>query len=187
MAEVLLFHHAQGLTPGVVSFADRLREAGHVVHTPDLYAGRTFDGLDDGVAHAEELGFDNLLNRGVAVADRLPDGIVYAGFSLGVMPAQKLAMTRPGAKGALLFQGAVPLTYFGGTWPAGVPLQIHTNDAEGFGDVAEAREVVQAVPGAELFVYDAKGHLFADSSLPAYDEKDADLLTERVLSFLEKI
>ena len=187
MAEVLLFHHAQGLTPGVVSFADRLREAGHVVHTPDLYAGKTFAGLDDGVAHAEELGFENVLTRGMAMADQLPEGMVYAGFSLGVMPAQKLAMTRPGAKGALLFQGAVPLTYFGGTWPPGVPLQIHTNDAEGFGDVAEAREVVQAVPGAELFVYDAKGHLFADNSLAAYDEKDADLLIERVLSFLEKV
>ena len=142
---------------------------------------------DDGVAHAEELGFENVLNRGVAVADQLPDDIVYAGFSLGVMPAQKLAMTRPGAKGALLFQGAVPLSFFGGTWPPGVPLQIHTNDAEGFGDVTEAREVVEAVPGAELFVYDAKGHLFADSSLAAYDKKDADLLTERVLGFLEKV
>jgi len=81
----------------------------------------------------------------------------------------------------------VPLPYFGGTWPDGVPLQIHTNDAEGFGDVAEARELVQAVPGAELFVYDAKGHLFADSSLAAYDKNDSDLLTVRVLSFLEKI
>src|SRR5437773_10442869 len=113
MAEVLLFHHAQGLTPGVVSFADSLRAAGHRVHTPDLYAGKTFAGLDDGVAHAEELGFENLLNRGVAVADQLPEGIVYAGFSLGVMPAQKLAMTRPGTKGALLFQAVVPLAYFG--------------------------------------------------------------------------
>ena len=187
MAEVLLFHHAQGLTRGVVSFADTLRAAGHVVHTPDLYAGKTFAGLDEGVAHAEELGFENLLNRGVALADQMPDGIVYAGFSLGVMPAQKLAMTRPGAKGALLFQAAVPLPYFGGTWPPGVPLQIHTNDAEGFGDVAEARELAQAVPGAELFVYDAKGHLFADSSLAAYDKKDSDLLTERVLSFLGKV
>jgi dienelactone hydrolase len=187
MAEVLLFHHSQGLTRGVVAFADSLRAAGHQVHTPDLYAGRTFASLDEGVAHAEELGFDNLLSRGVAVADRLPEALVYAGFSLGVMPAQKLAMARPGAKGALLFQGAVPLQFFGGTWPRGVPLQIHTNDAEGFGDVAEAREVVQAISGAELFVYDAKGHLFADSSLAADDENDSDLLTERVLSFLKTV
>ena len=187
MAEILLFHHAQGLTPGVVAFADTLRAAGHRVHTPDLYAGKTFARLDDGVAHAEELGSENVLNRGVAVAGQLPDDIVYAGFSLGVMPAQKLAITRPGAKGALLFQGVVPLAYLGGAWPEGVPLQIHTNDAEGFGDVAEARELVKAVPGAELFVYEAQGHLFADSSLAAYDQKDADLLIARVLSFLEKV
>ena len=187
MAEVLLFHHAQGLTRGVVSFADTLRAAGHRVHTPDLYAGKTFARLDEGVAHAEQLGFENLLNRGVAMAGQMPEGIVYAGFSLGVMPAQRLATARPGAKGALLFQGAVPLSYLGGTWPPDVPLQIHTNDAEGFGDVAEARELVAAVPGAELFVYDAKGHLFADSSLAAYDKGDSDLLVERVLSFLEKV
>jgi len=187
MAEILLHHHVQGLTGGVVSFADTLRAAGHRVHTPDLYAGKTFASLDEGIAHAKELGFENLFNRGVALADQLPEGIVYAGFSLGVMPAQKLAMTRPGAKGALLFQAAVPLSEFGGTWPPGVPLQVHTNDAEGFGDVAEARELVEAVPGAELFLYDAKGHLFADSSLAAYDKKDAELLTERVLSFLEKV
>src|SRR5689334_4638339 len=122
MAEVLLHHHVQGLTKGVVSFADTLRAAGHRVHTPDLYAGKTFASLDEGIAHAKELGFENLFNRGVAFADQLPEGIVYAGFSLGVMPAQKLAMTRPGAKGALLFQAAVPLSEFGGTWPAGVPL-----------------------------------------------------------------
>ena len=187
MAEILLFHHAQGLTGGVVSFADTLRAAGHQVHTPDLYSGKTFAGLDEGVAHAEELGFENVVNRGIAIAGQLPEGIVYAGFSLGVMPAQRLAMTRPGAKGALLIQAAVPLSYFGGSWPVAVPLQVHTNDAEGFGDVAEARELVQAVPGAELFVYDAKGHLFADSSLAAYDKKDTELLTARVLSFLKNL
>ena len=187
MAEVVLFHHVQGLTTGEVSFADALRAAGHRVHTPDFYSGRTFATLDEGIAHAKELGFENLFDRGIAVGEQLPAGIVYAGFSLGVMPAQKLAMTRPGAKGALLFQAAVPLSEFGGAWPPGVPLQVHTNDAEGFGDVAEARELVQAVPGAELFLYEAKGHLFADSSLAAYDKDDADLLTRRVLSFLEKI
>src|SRR5262245_32104873 len=187
MAEVLLFHHAQGLTPGVVAFADRLRAAGHTVRTPDLYAGRTFASLDEGVAFAEETGSDNIIARGLAVADTMPVDLVYAGFSLGVMPAQKLAMSRAGAKGALLLQGVVPLEFLGGVWPETVPLQIHTNDAEGYGDVPEARELAQAVPGAELFLYEAKGHLFADSSLPSFDKKDSDLLTERVLAFLKSV
>ena len=69
MAEVLLFHHAQGLTPGVRAFADELRAAGHTVHTPDLFDGRTFDSIDEGVAHAKEIGFENVLERGVRSAD----------------------------------------------------------------------------------------------------------------------
>src|SRR5262245_44898688 len=104
MAEVLLFHHAQGRTAGVIAFADRLRAAGHTVHTPDLYEGLTFQQLEAGVAHAHSVGFEKLIARGVATADQLPQSIVYAGFSLGVMPAQKLAQTRPGARGALLFE-----------------------------------------------------------------------------------
>ena len=73
------------------------------MHTPDLFDGRTFPSIDEGMAHAKEIGFDDILERGVRVADDLPAELVYAGFSLGEMAAQKLAQTRPGARGALLF------------------------------------------------------------------------------------
>lgn len=102
MAEVLLFHHAQGLTPGVVAFADDLRSADHVVHTPDLYDGHTFATLEEGVANAKKIGFDAITEQAVGFADGLDTDLVYAEFSLGVVPAQKLAQTRPGAGGALL-------------------------------------------------------------------------------------
>src|SRR5918996_5352384 len=125
MAELLLFHHAQGLTTGCLSFAEELRAAGHVVHAPDLYDGKTFTQLADGVAHAEQVGFDTINERGRLVADLLPNEMVYAGFSLGVLPAQMLAQTRPGTKGALLFHSCFPTSEFGGLWPQGVPLQIH--------------------------------------------------------------
>ncbi len=49
MTEIVLFHHAQGLTPGIDAFADELRRAGHTVHTPDLYDGHTFDTLEEGL------------------------------------------------------------------------------------------------------------------------------------------
>ncbi len=65
MAEVLLFHHAQGLTPGIRAFADELRAAGHTVHTPDLFDGRTFASIDEGMAAVKEIGFDEILERGV--------------------------------------------------------------------------------------------------------------------------
>ena len=130
MAEVLLFHHAQGLTKGVIAFAHDVRHAGHTVHTPDLYHGRTFDDLGAGVAYAAEIGFGDIIDRGVRAADSLPSDLVYAGFSLGVLPAQKLAQTRAGARGALLFEACLPPTEFSSSWPVGVPVQIHAMDAD---------------------------------------------------------
>lgn len=101
MPHVILFHHAQGLTPGVREFADQLRAAGHDVTPPDLYDGETFDSLDDGVGYAEEVGFDTIIERGRVAAEAVPHEAVYAGFSLGVLPAQMLAQTRPGGEGSL--------------------------------------------------------------------------------------
>jgi len=188
MAEVLLFHHAQGQTPGFHAFADELRQAGHTVHTPDLFDGRTFASIEEGMAYAEQLGFPNeIIGRGERAADALPHELVYAGFSLGVVPAQKLAQTRPGARGALLFYSCVPVEMFG-TWPAGVPVQIHGMDADPFfvgeGDVDAARALVEWTDDADLFLYRGDQHYFADSSLPSYDPEAAALLTRRVLEFL---
>jgi dienelactone hydrolase len=187
VAEVLLYHHAQGQTPGFLAFADELRTAGHTVHTPDLYDGKTFASLDEGVGNAKEIGFDTLLERGEQAAANLPSEVVYAGFSLGVMPAQKLAQTRPGATGALLFSAALPADEFGGAWPEGVPLQIHMMEGDEWAqeDLPAARELVASVDGAELFLYPGDKHLFADSSLDDYDEQAAAQLKERVLSFLK--
>jgi dienelactone hydrolase len=187
VAEVVLFHHAQGLTAGVRSFADELRSAGHVVHTPDLYEGATFTDLDVGVGHAQEIGFDTVLERGRLAVQSLPDDVVYAGFSLGVMPAQMLAQTRPGAKGTLLLHGSVPTAEFGGAWPQGLPLQIHTMEDDDWGDVDIARELAATIEGAELFVYPGDAHLFTDNSLPAFDEGAAALVRQRVLGFLDAL
>jgi dienelactone hydrolase len=191
VAEILLFHHVHGLTPGVRDFAGRLQGAGHTVHVPDLFEGRRFDSIEAGSAHAQEIGFGEIIARGRKAAGQLPAELVYAGFSLGVLPAQALAQTRPGAAGALLFHACVPPSEFGDGWPAGVPVQIHGMDADEFfageGDLDAARELVAATPDAELFVYPGDRHLFADSSLPAYDEQAATLLTERVLGFLTRI
>jgi dienelactone hydrolase len=189
MAEILLFHHAQGRTTGFLAFADELRAAGHVVHAPDLYDGKTFTDLDEGVRYAKEVGFGTIGERGRLAADGLPNQLVYAGFSLGVMPAQELAQTRPGAKGALLFSAAFPASEFGGSWPPGVPIQIHMmeDDEWAIEDLPAARELVEMIEGAELFLYPGDRHLFADNSLPDYDEGAAKLLEQRVLSFLGNI
>ncbi|MEN1889361.1 dienelactone hydrolase family protein [Streptomyces mirabilis] len=192
MAEVLLFHHAHGLTSGVHAFAESLRGAGHAVHVPDLYQGRVFENLEEGAAHAQGIGFGTLVERGRAAAAELPAELVYAGFSLGVLPAQYLAQTRTGAKGALLFHSCVPASEFGGDWPRQVPVQIHGMEADEYfvdeGDLDAARALVESAPdAAELFLYPGKQHLFADNSLPSYDEHAATLLTRRALALLDGI
>jgi dienelactone hydrolase len=188
MAEVLLFHHAQGQTTGFLAFADELRGAGHTVHAPDLYDGRTFDSFDEGVAFAGEIGFGEVIERGVRAAEGLPAELVYAGFSLGVLPAQKLAQTRAGARGALLFYSCVPTSEFGSSWPADVPVQVHAMDADPIfvneGDLDAARALVESTADAELFLYPGDQHYFADASLPSYVASAAALLRQRVLEFL---
>lgn len=188
MAHVLLFHSVLGVTPGLTAFADDLRAAGHQVEVPDLFGGKTFDSLEAGVAHEESL-WPELRDRGLRAADGLPGELVYAGFSLGGMFAEQLALTRPGARGVLLFDTCAPPSAFDATWPEGLALQVHGMEEDpyfaGEGDLAVARELTAQV-GGELFLYPGSAHIFADRSVPWYDEVSAKLLTERVLAFLSE-
>ena len=191
MAEVLVFHHALGPTKGIYSFADELREAGHTVHVPDLFEGRIFGTIEDGLAYVEEVGFEEIIHRGARVANELAHDLVYAGFSLGVPVAQNLAQNRGGARGALFFYSCVPPSAFGSPWPADLPLQIHAMDADPYfvdeGDIDAAREIVASANHAELFLYSGSEHYFADSSLPSYDAEATKLLLGRVLGFLREL
>ncbi len=189
MTTVLLFHHAQGQTPGFLAFAQELRDAGHTVHAPDAFDGQTFATVDEGVAHAREIGFGEIMRRGTEAAADLPSDIVYAGFSLGVMAAQSLTQTRPGARGALFYSGCMPPSEFDSPWPDGVPVQIHMMDADPWAeeDRPAAEALAKEVDGAELFIYPGSGHLFADSSLPDFDEEAARLLKRRTLALLSAV
>ncbi|WP_419818585.1 dienelactone hydrolase family protein [Glaciibacter flavus] len=190
MADVLLFHHALGLTPEVVWFADALRAAGHTVTTPDLYEGRTFDDLDAGIAHAGELGFDEVRAAGVKAADDLPEGLVYIGMSLGVMPAQELAQKRAGAAGAVFISSFVALGYFGDEWPAGVPVQVHGMDADpifaGEGDLEAAQALVASGADAHLYLYAGDAHLLVQAEPPVDDIASFEVL-DATLRFLGEI
>lgn len=191
MAEVLLFHHIQGLTEGMQAFADDLRRAGHTVHAPDLFGGQTFGSIAEGADHANGEGSPDFAALADEAAAALPAGVVHVGFSFGVMQAQRLAQTRSGAAGAILVDACVPISgdWAFGSWPDGVPVQVHGMEGDDFfaseGDLEAARELVATVgPAAELFVYPGDRHLWADSSLPSYDADAAGLLRERVLAFL---
>ncbi len=195
MAEVVLFHHVQGLTDGIRAFAEELRAGGHTVHTPDLFDGKRPATIDDGVAHIRSIGDEVLRERADRAVADLPESLVYAGFSWGAGTAQQFAQTRPGARGALLYESCMPITgeWALGPWPDGVPVQIHGMDKDPFfaleGDIDAARELVETVGSelAELFVYPGDRHLFADSSLPSYDADAAALVVQRSREFLDRV
>ncbi len=187
MTTILVFHHALGLTDGLRSFADQLQVQGHTVIVPDLYAGRTFASLTEGVAYAEAMGMELIADRGVAIAQQLGERLVVAGFSLGVLPAQKIAQTCAGVAGAVLYHAAVPAAVFGTVWPAHVPVQMHLNadDPLAEEDLAAARALA-ARPGAELFLYPSQGHLVADPGSADYDPLIAGQILDRTLAFLRQ-
>ena len=184
MAEIVLFHHAGGLTDGVLSFAQTLRGAGHTVHAPDLFDGRTFDDVKDGVAFAQSLGEETFAQKAAEVLAPLGADLVYGGMSMGAARAAEQVLERPGAKGAFFLYGAVAPSWWESTWPEGVPTQAHTTEGDEWREL-DAEEEYVAIPGAELFVYPGSGHLFAEPGHPDYDEAAASLATERVLAFLE--
>jgi dienelactone hydrolase len=195
MAEVVLFHHVQGLTEGVTAFADRLRAGGHTVHTPDVFEGERPASVEDGIAHVRSVGSEVLQERADRAIADLGDDLVYAGFSWGAATAQQYAQTRPGARGALLFESCLPITgeWAVGPWPSGVPVQVHGMDQDPIfaleGDLDAARQIVETVGPdlAELFVYPGDRHLFMDSSLPSYDADATELVVQRSTAFLDRV
>jgi dienelactone hydrolase len=184
MTGVVLFHHAQGVTPGVRSLADRVRDAGYRVSVPDLFEGRTFATLEAGIAFARRTGFDEIAARGVAAVQGTPGDLVLVGISLGAVPAEGIAVTRPGVSGVVLVSGVIPPASLDQPWPEDLALQVHTMSDDPDGDVDDARALVAELETAELFVYDGSSHLFVDDSLPGYDEAATEQFLERLLEFL---
>ena len=195
MTEVVLFHHVQGLTDGVREFAEQLRAGGHTVHAPDLFEGERPPTVDDGVAHVKSVGDELLQERADRAVADLPESLVYAGISWGASVAQQFAQTRPGTRGALLYESCLPITgeWAVGPWPDGVPVQIHGMDQDPIfaleGDLDAARGLVETVGPdlAELFVYPGDRHLFLDSSLPSYDAGAAALVLQRSRELLDRM
>lgn len=195
MAEIVLFHSALGLRPGVTAAADRLREVGHTVYVPDYYDGEVFDDLDDGLRKRDELGYAEIARRAKEAVADLPAGLVFAGFSLGTLPAELLAAARPGVRGALLMHGALPVEELGGfgveRWPAGAPVQVHYAAEDPWVEAEEVAALGGAVKGAGAafaeHTYPGSGHLFTDPDLPEYDRASSEAMWRRALAFLDRV
>lgn len=189
--QVVIYHSAYGLRPAIIDFADRLRAAGHQVHTPDLYDGEVFSDRSEAIRKIQELGFDRLLERARAAVEGLPRDLIYAGFSNGGACAELLAATRAGARGAVLIHAPLMVRDLGWTvWPSDVPVQVHFADKDPIKNQAVidalSAKVRQSGSEFEQFEYEAPGHLFADPAFPAYNANAAELMTQRVLEFLER-
>lgn len=187
MATVVVFHSALGLRPAIRRFAERLATDGHDVVTPDLFDGAVFDDLEAGSAARDAIGIPELVARAwEAVAD-LPPASVYAGFSMGAMPAQLLAATRPGARGALLLEGAAPLDVLGvDAWPAGVPVQLHTCREDPWIDHEGIAVLARQVPADlwEHHEHPGGGHLVSDPGWPDHDPAVAEDIVAASRSWL---
>jgi dienelactone hydrolase len=195
MAEVVLFHSVLGLRPGVIAAAERLRAAGHTVHAPDYFDGEVFEDLDEGLRKRDALGYAEIVRRAKEAAVGLPAGLAFAGFSLGAVPAELLAATAPGARGAVLMHAAIPVEGFGEfgveRWPEGVPVQVHYAAEDPWVEAEEVEALGEAVRGAgaafEEHAYPGSGHLFADPDLPEYDRASSEAMWRRVLTFLDRV
>ncbi|MEU0811453.1 dienelactone hydrolase family protein [Streptomyces sp. NPDC005970] len=187
---ILLLHSMYGLRPAVHAAADRLRAAGHEVHVPDLFEGRTADSAEEGMALKEEIGGDELLRRAVIAAAPLSDrGVVYAGFSLGGSIAQNLALRDEKARGLLLLHGTSDLPDDAAT--DGLPVQLHVADPDPFEphDWLNAWYLRMGRAGAdvEIYRYPGAGHVFTDPELPDYDEEAAEATWKVALGFLSEV
>ncbi|WP_406197681.1 dienelactone hydrolase family protein [Kitasatospora sp. NBC_01560] len=191
MAQILLLHSVYGLRPAVHAAADRLRTAGHTVHTPDLFEGRTFDDVEEGMAYKEELGSDELLRRAVgAAAPLLGSGgaLVYAGLSLGGSLAQNLALADEKALGLLLLHGTSDIREDAAT---SIPVQLHIAEPDPFEpeDWLNAWYLGMRKAGADVEVhrYRGAGHVFTDPDLPDYDAEAAEQAWAVALDFLAEL
>ena len=191
MATVVLFHSVMGVTPGLAESAEMLRSNGHEVHVIDQYDGRTFDDYEPAMAHMESIGMEPLMAKALELTPDLADGFVTAGFSNGAGMAEYVAARKPGARGVLMFAGAIDPKWLEVSWPEGVPGQIHTTVDDPWRDegIDGAAAAIEAAGGqVEVFDYPGSGHLFADSSRPSeYQQAEAELMWSRVLEFLKRV
>ncbi|EFE70045.1 dienelactone hydrolase family protein [Streptomyces viridosporus] len=187
---IMLFHSTYGLGPAVHRAADRLRAAGHEVFTPDLFEGRTFTTVEEGMAYREETGKEELLRRAVlAAAPYSERGLVYAGFSFGASVAQTLALGDGHARGLLLLHGTSDIAANASV--DDLPVQLHVAEPDPFetDDWLSAWYLQMRRAGAdvEVYRYAGAGHLYTDPDLPDWDEEAAEATWRVALGFLESL
>nr|WP_246331206.1 dienelactone hydrolase family protein [Saccharopolyspora hordei] len=186
----MLLHSTFGLRPAVHAAADLLRDAGHEVHVPDLFGGRTAETVEDGMRINEEIGRDELLRRAVQAAAPLSErGLVYAGFSLGAALAQNLALADEKARGLLLLHGTSDIAQ--GATVDDLPVQLHVAEPDPFESEDWLNswylQMRRAGADVEVYRYPGAGHLYTDPDLPDHDAEAARATWTTALGFLDSL
>jgi len=190
---VVLFHSMFGLRPVELRAAERLRDAGHRVLTPDLFAGAvaadhgSVPVVEDGFALMDRIGWETIMARAQAAVRDLPPSTVPGGFSMGAGVVGSLWPDRLSAAGVFLLHAAalVPEGI-----PTGTPVQAHVAHGDKFApsDQIAALRASAEHAGAEfsLHIYPGAGHFYSDPSLPDYDPIAANRTWQHVDELLEK-
>lgn len=188
VALIVLFHSVYGLRPVEADAAERLRDKGHSVVTPDLYAGHVAETIDAGFALADRVGWQTITSRARTAVDELAADAILAGISMGASVVEALLPQRPQAAGVLLWHGLADIPT---TARAGLPVQAHLADPDQYFPAARITAWIQAAAAgpahADLFTYPQAGHFFTDSSLSDYDAPAAALAWERSVNFLKQL
>ncbi|RRD46733.1 dienelactone hydrolase family protein [Tessaracoccus sp. OH4464_COT-324] len=187
MTEIVLFHHALGLTDGVRQFADQLRSRGFAVRTPDLFEGRVFSSVEEAFQYVERVSCATLLQRAEESCVEIHGRIIFGGFSLGVVPAQHMMLAKPSI-GGLLFHGFTPFEADTSDWPQ-LPMHVYAMAEDplfvGDGDIEAVREAQAVLPQLELHLFEGRKHLFTDSSTGDYDAFATQQVLDHVIDAVQ--
>ncbi|WP_330181267.1 dienelactone hydrolase family protein [Nocardia sp. NBC_01503] len=183
MVTIALFHSVYGLRSVETEAGGRLRDLGHEVHVPDLYAGQVASTLEAGFALKDRIGWGTIVARALEALAGLPDTTVLAGFSMGCGIIEDVLPSRPAAAGVLLIHALadIPLETHAG-------VQVHIAEPDVFVSAerlaAWRAAALRHGTAATVHTYPGAGHFYTDNTLPDFDPHANELTWQRTIEFL---
>lgn len=190
MAQLLLLHHALGVTSALRRLADRFEDAGHDVVVPDLFESRVFASVEEGMEHVESVGIETLAGLGEDAASDMQPGFVVCGISLGAIAAMRAGVSNDAVAAVVVASACIPEEYIGGPWPRTLPLRVVASREDAMfrdeGDLEAATEYTHSAQQAKLKLMPGREHLFVEADDPE-STAATEWLVETVMRFLDRV